>query len=140
MNKLIIIGNVCHSPELRSTQSGKSVCSFDVAVNRRGGDSDTTYFRVSAWNKLAETCQQYISKGKKVMVCGEVTARAYEGKDGTPRASLELMANEVEFLSPKETSQFADPKLAQVTEEQAKAAEEFMRAGFADITDPDLPF
>ena len=103
MNKLIIIGNVTSNPELKATPSGHTVCSFGVAVNeRRGGKYETTFFRVSAWNKLAETCQTYLQKGKKVMVCGPVSAWGYSKSDGTVGVSLEINANEVEFLSPRE--------------------------------------
>jgi single-strand DNA-binding protein len=101
MNKLIIIGNLTKDPETRVIQSGKSVCSFDVAVNeRRGGQDNTTYFRVSAWEKIGESCQRYLSRGKKVMVAGPVSARAYTKSDGSVAASLEINAHEIEFLSP----------------------------------------
>ena len=103
MNKLIIIGNVTNIPKLNGTPNGNKVCSFGVAVNdRRGGQDNTTFFRVSAWNKLADTCQTYLQKGKKVMVCGPVSARGYSKSDGTVGVSLEINANEVEFLSPRE--------------------------------------
>ena len=101
MNKLIIIGNLTKDPETRVTQSGKTVCSFDVAVNeRRGGQDSTAYFLVSAWEKQGENCQRYLSKGKKVFVAGPVSARAYTTGSGETRVSVEIMANEVEFLSP----------------------------------------
>lgn len=101
MNKLIIIGNLTKDPETRVIQSGKSVCSFDVAVNdRRGGQDNTTYFRVSAWEKIGESCQRYLSRGKKVMVSGPVSARAYAKSDGSVAASLEINAHDIEFLSP----------------------------------------
>lgn len=101
MNKIIIIGNLTKDPETRVIQSGKSVCSFDVAVNdRRGGQDNTTYFRVSAWEKIGEICQRYLSRGKKVMVSGSVNARAYTKSDGSVAASLEINANDIEFLSP----------------------------------------
>ena len=101
MNKLIIVGNLCGDPVTRVTPSGKSVCTFDVAVNeRRGGQDNTTYFRVSAWEKQGESCQRYLSKGKKVLVSGPVSARAYQDRNGETRVSIEVNANEVEFLSP----------------------------------------
>lgn len=141
MNKLTIIGNVCHAPELRTTQAGHDVCSFDVAVNSRRGDKSVTYIRCSAWNKLAGVCQQYLAKGKKVCVIGEVSARAFLGKDGQPRASLELSAEDVEFLSPKEQGgQFVDQQIAQVEAEQRQAAEQYQREGWQEINDSDLPF
>lgn len=103
MNKLIIIGNVTSNPEMRGTPVGHNVCSFGVAVNdRRGGQDNTTFFRVSAWNKLGESCMTYLQKGKKVMVYGPVSARGYSKSDGTVGVSIEINANEVEFLSPRE--------------------------------------
>ncbi len=106
MNKITIIGNLTADPELRTIPSGINVCTFTVAVNRRFSsgkeERQTDFFRVTAWRQLGETCSRYLSKGRKVAVIGEVSARAFEGKDGQPRASLEVTADEVEFLSPRE--------------------------------------
>ena len=99
MNKIVIIGNLTGTPELRVTQSGVSVCQFNVAVNGRRKDDGTTFFRATAWRALGETCHKYLDKGRKVMVCGAVSASAYTGRDGKPRASLEVTADDVEFLS-----------------------------------------
>ena len=99
MNKIIIIGNLTGTPELRMTQSGVSVCQFTVAVNGRRKDDGATFFRVTAWRALGETCHKYLDRGRKVMVCGAVSASAYTGRDGKPRASLEVTADDVEFLS-----------------------------------------
>ena len=99
MNKIVIIGNLTGAPELRVTQSGVSVCEFTVAVNSRRKDDGATFFRVTAWRALGETCHKYLDKGRKVMVCGAVSASAYTGRDGKPRASLEVTAEDVEFLS-----------------------------------------
>ena len=104
MNSLHIIGNLTRDPETRTTPSGSTVCSFTVAVNRRKkvqGQPDADFFRVSAWNQLGENCQKYLAKGRKVSVVGSVTAHAYSMQDGKPGASLEVMANDVEFLSSK---------------------------------------
>ena len=102
MNQLTIIGNLTRDPETRQTGNGKMVCNFDVAVNKRTADGDKpTYFRVGAWGKTGEVCQQWLEKGRKVAVVGEVSARAYMGKDGEPKCSLEVFATSVEFLSPK---------------------------------------
>lgn len=117
MNRLVIIGNLTGNPELRTTQAGKSVCSFNVAVNRRKkseGQPDADFFRVSTWNQLAENCGKYLTKGKKVCVVGAVSVRSYETQDGRHGANLEVMANEVEFLSTKESDQ---PKMTEVTVE-----------------------
>lgn len=103
MNKLILIGNLTRDPETRTTPSGKTVCGFDIAVNeRRGGQDNTTYFRISAWEKLGEICQRGLSKGKKVSVVGSVSARAYTDRNGKANASLEVSAQDVEFLSPRD--------------------------------------
>lgn len=101
MNKSMIIGNLTRDPELRSTQEGIPVCNFTVAVNRRtrAGGQEADYFRVTAWRALGENCAKYLSKGRKVCVSGPVSARAYTGSDGIVRATLELTAEDVEFLS-----------------------------------------
>lgn len=102
MNKLTIIGNLTGDPELRTTPAGKSVCNFTVAVNRRNkieGQPEADFFRVSAWNQLGENCGKYLAKGRKVAVVGPVSVRSYETQNGKHGASLELMAQEVEFLS-----------------------------------------
>ena len=108
MNRLMIIGNLTKDPELRTTPAGKQVCNFSVAVNRRqkdqNGQTITDFFRVSAWNELANNCAKYLAKGKKIAVIGAVSVRTYES-NGKSGASLEVMASEVEFLSPKEQPQ-----------------------------------
>lgn len=107
MNKLTIIGNLTGDPELRTTQDGKNVCTFSVAVNRRNrtdGQPEADFFRVSAWNSLGDVCKQYLAKGRKVAVIGSVSVHTYQGNDGTTKASLEVMAQDVEFLSPKADS------------------------------------
>ena len=108
MNKLHIIGNLTRDPELRTVngQNGSvSVCDFTVAVNRRNGgnngQNDTDYFRITAWRGLGENCSKYLTKGRKVAVVGPVSCRTYTGNDGVTRASLEVTAEDVEFLSPR---------------------------------------
>lgn len=107
MNCLHIIGNLTRDPELRTTQTGKNVCSFDIAVNRKKkieGQPEADYFRVSAWNTLAEICAKYLAKGRKVCVSGPVSLSKRE-KDGKHYASMEVLAEDVEFLSPKQEAQ-----------------------------------
>lgn len=101
----VIIGNVGRDPEMRYTQSGVAVCDFSVAVNRNWTDrttnerrEETTWFRVSAWRQLAETCNQYVHKGMQIMVAGRIGASAFIGQDGEARASLDLTALDVQFL------------------------------------------
>ena len=108
MNKLMIIGNVSNDPELRSTPSGKTVCNFNVAVNRRKkvqGHPDADFFRVSAWDQLGDVCAKYITKGKKVCVIGSVGVHVYTNNKGEAAANLEVLASEVEFCSPSDIDQ-----------------------------------
>ncbi len=102
--RIVIVGNLGSDPEMRFTPSGIPVTSFSVAVNRRWTDSNgeqrekTTWFRVTAWRKLAEQCNEYLSKGRLVLVEGEVDVSAWLDNQGNPRATLELTARNVRFL------------------------------------------
>ena len=105
--QVIIVGNVGRDPELRQTQQNIPVCSFTVAVNSYSGQGEsrqekTTWFRVSAWRDLGERCQQYLSKGRQVMVIGTVEARPYKDNAGEAQATLELTARDVRFLGSRE--------------------------------------
>jgi single-strand DNA-binding protein len=103
--KLIIIGRLGRDPEMRYTPDGTPVTSFSVATGRRWTDANgqqqsrTVWFHVTAWRRLAETCNQYLTKGRLVMVEGELTEpRPYQSRDGEWRASLDVTANAVKFL------------------------------------------
>ena len=112
MNKLTIIGNCTNAPELRTTPNGKTVCNFSLAVNRRKkveGQPEADFFRVSAWEQKAELCNKFLAKGKKVCVVGAVSVRTYES-NGKTNASLEVTADEVEFLSGREEQTKIDPQ------------------------------
>ena len=98
------------APELRTTQAGISVCSFTVAVNRRKSDKqEADFFNVSAWRQLGENCAKFLDKGRKVCVVGSVSVRTWEfgEKHG---ASLEVTADDVEFLSSRNESDPVDPQ------------------------------
>ena len=104
MNKLTIIGNLVRDPELRVTSDGISVCNFTVAVNkRRNGQQEADFFRVSAWRQTGENCAKYLAKGRKVCVIGAVTVRTYQDNNGNTRAQMEVTADDVEFLSARDT-------------------------------------
>ena len=102
MNSVTIIGNLTKDPELRSTNDGVSVCGFTVAVNRpktrTNQDPGADYFNVSAWRQKGEVCAKYLTKGSKVCVTGRISLRTWE-KEDKHGASLEVAADEVEFLS-----------------------------------------
>lgn len=125
MNKTIIIGNLVRAPETSTTPSGVNYCRFTVAVRkryRREGQPDSTFFRVTAWRGLGDSCAKYLDKGKKVMVCGEIDASAYTDRDGNPRATLEINAEEVEFLTPRSQEGSAPAGYTQVDNAEAQEA------------------
>jgi len=104
--QITLIGNLGRDPEMRYTPTGVPVTSFTIAVNRRWTGQDgqqqdkTTWFRITAWRKLAETASQYLTKGSKVLVIGTVEdPQAYIDREGQPRASLEVTAQDIRFLS-----------------------------------------
>lgn len=131
MNKITLIGNLTANPEMRTTTSGSTVCSFNLAVNRKKtSEPQTDFFRINAWQKLGETCGRYLEKGKKVAVVGELQARVFEDKNGKTRLSLDVSADEVEFLSPKQ-----EQKAEAATVSQGKVTDTF-----TDISSDDLPF
>ena len=104
MNKILIIGNLGGDPEMRYVPSGQAVTSFSVATNRRYTTADgerhdeTEWFRISAWGRLAETCNQFLTKGRQVYVEGRLSSRTYETRDGQTRFVNEITANDVRFL------------------------------------------
>ncbi len=115
----IIIGNVGRDPELRYTPAGRAVCDFSVAVSRKWTDrttgearEETTWFHVSAWGTLAETCNEYVRKGMQIMVSGEIEASAFVGQDGAARASLDLTARDVQFLGSRDAAREPAPREA----------------------------
>lgn len=103
MNLLVITGNLTRDPEIRTNQDGKTVCNFTVAVNRRrtqqNQQPEADFFRIAAWGKLGENCQKFLSKGRKVSVIGSVSVHTYQAQDGTTRASMEVFAQDVEFIN-----------------------------------------
>ena len=154
MNKVILIGNLTRDPELRTTAAGDSVCSFTIAVNRRrrsnaeAGQPEADFFRVSAWRQLGENCAKYLAKGRKVFVSGPVTCRTYVGSDGQTRASLEVTANEVEFLSSRndqgDVGGYSAPAAAPAARPAAPAPANYgsqpQGGGFVQVDEEELPF
>ena len=105
MNKVFLIGNLTRDPELSETNSGVSVCRFGIAVNRRRGSNDgepqVDFFNVTAWRNLAETVNRFVKKGNKVAVTGSIQIRNYEGNSGQKRTFVDIVADDVEFLTPR---------------------------------------
>lgn len=134
MNRLIIIGNLTRDPELRTTQSGVQVCSFTVAVNRKKTANqqqpESDFFRVTAWRELGVNCGKFLQKGKKVAVVGSVSVSTYTGNDGATRSNLEVLAQDVEFLSPR----VSDPETPQEPVQRDE------QTGFQQVETDELPF
>ena len=139
-SKIIIVGNLGRDPEMRYTPSGAAVTSFSVATSHKytsnNGEKvdETTWFRISAWGKQAETCNQYLKKGSKVLVEGRLTVdsatggpRIWTDKEGNPRASFEVNAATVRFLSSR-------------GETDGSASSGGDMGGFSDPGEDDIPF
>ena len=109
MNKVYLIGNLTRDPEVSETGSGLTLCRFSIAVNRNYSSSDgerqTDFFNITVWRALAENCGKYLKKGSKVAVVGSLQNRSYEDKDGIKRNVTDIVANEVEFLSSKNSGE-----------------------------------
>ncbi|MGN1370620.1 MAG: single-stranded DNA-binding protein [Aristaeellaceae bacterium] len=156
MNKLTIIGNLTRDPELRNVNTADgtvSVCDFTVAVNRRnGGNNDVDYFRVTAWRGLGENCKKYLAKGRKVAVVGPVRCRTYQANDGGNRASLEVKAEEVEFLTSRSENgqqpyqnsssgnQSAPPAYQNAAPQSSEQQRMDTTSGYTIVADEDIPF
>ena len=137
MNKCILIGNLTRDPELSQTSSGISVCKFGLAVNRNftnaNGEREADFFNIVTWRGLAENCSKYLAKGKKVAVSGQLQTSSYDADDGTKRFRTDVVADEVEFLSPQE-KEAAEPKSAAQTAQKKKASD------LKQVQDDDFPF
>ncbi len=145
MNKIFLIGNLTRDPELRTTPNGFSICTFGLAVNRRRkveGQPDVDFFTINAWRQLGETCAKYLSKGRKVCVTGALQARMYDGKDGVKRMSLDVEADDIEFL-PNAAQAGEMPSAPNPPAERAQQAPQAfapMETGFTQVDEDELPF
>jgi single-strand DNA-binding protein len=107
MNKIMLIGNLGRDPEMTYTPSGVAVTRFTLAVNRVSRNpsgerqEETEWFNIVAWRQLAETCTTYLKKGQKVFIEGRLQTRRYTSRDGQERTAVEVIANEMEMLTPK---------------------------------------
>ena len=134
LNKVMIIGNVGRDPEMRYTPDGKAQAKFSVAVSRvwtnQEGErkEETEWFNVVAWDKLAEICGNYITKGQKVYVEGRLQTRTWEGQDGQKHKSIDVVARDVVFMSSRTKTSAPDEEPALAT------------PGGGEIEPNDLPF
>ena len=144
MNKITLIGNLTRDPELSTTSSGVMVCRFTIAVNRRfqqnqNGERITDFFRINVWRQQAENCSRYLAKGRKVAVVGELQASTYVTKEGETRVSLDVTADEIEFLSSRQDTQGASQERFTPTQQNNNMSEN-LNDGFIDVDDDTLPF
>jgi len=140
MNKVYLIGNLTRDPELTETNSGIPVCRFAIAVNRpysNGGEKLTDFFNITVWRNQAENCGKYLKKGSKVAVVGSLQNRSYEDKEGNKRQVTDIIANEVEFLSTKNSSDNSDEEAAPAAAKAVKAAS---KPTLEAVDDDQLPF
>ena len=131
MNKVFLVGRLTKDVEIRSTNSGKSVATFSLATDRRmknaAGEKVSDFHNIVVWGSLAELCEKYLNKGDQASVVGEIQNRSYDAKDGSKRYITEVVADEVQFLSPKGAKVKAE-------------ADESSTKGFTEINDSELPF
>lgn len=136
MQQLMIIGNLCADPEIRTANlsTGQvSVCTYRVAVNRRQGNKQITdYFRVTSWRERANNDFKYLHKGNKVCVFGTVSVNVYTTKDGKPAASMELSADSVEYLTPQGNGMNVGAA--------SVPAQTDPQTGYTQVEDDELPF
>lgn len=147
MNNIIIKGRLTKDPELRNTQSGTSVCTVNVAVDRPySKDKETDFFTVVLWRQTAEFVSKYFSKGQEILVQGEMQSRKYEDKEGNNRIAWEIKADRVEFCGSKDQNGESEPApAAKKSSKSAKkspppTADENEDGGGEAEDDGELPF
>ena len=139
-NKIIIVGNLGRDPELRYTAQGTPVCSFSVATNERRKDRNgemqdqTTWFRITLWNRLAETASQYLQKGRQVYIEGRLRVEEYTDRDGKPRHSLEVFATDMQFIGTRGDDGMQHDRAASAGASSGPPDSQ------ADLSDDDIPF
>ena len=111
INRVVLVGNLTRDPELRHTGGGTPVCSLRIAVNTRRKDGATgewtdkpNYFDITVWGNQAESCNQYLSKGRPVAIDGRLEWREWEAQDGTKRQAVEVVAESVQFLGGRDSN------------------------------------
>ena len=141
MTKVFLIGNLTRDPQLTETSGGVPVCRFGVAVNRGYGENRATdFYNVTAWRRLGEQVAQYTKKGNKIAVYGDLQIRQYDGNDGVRRTSVDVMAQDVEFLTPKGSSDGGNDFYDAPSGNERSAAPKKKPALEAFNDDGDIPF
>jgi len=144
LNKVMIIGNVGSEPEMRFTPNGRPVTSFRVATNRvyttPEGErrEETEWFTVVAWNRLAEQCNQFLTKGRLVYAEGRLRTHTWESQDGQKHYRTEIVANRVSFLDKREAAALPEERSEERPEERPE--ERIEEAGIGELEPEDIPF
>lgn len=138
-NKVILIGHLTADPELKQTQSGISVVSFSIGVNRKtakDAEPKTDFISIVAWRQTAEFVSRYFKKGKPILVCGSIQCRSYTDSQGSKRYATEVVADEASFV---ESRQAADERAAQP--DSTYVPDAYTQPKFEDVgEDEGLPF
>ena len=141
MNKVILVGNLTKDPELVTTNNGISLCRFTLAVQRRftsgDGEREADFINIVVWRAQADNCYKYLKKGSKAGVVGTLQTRAYDGNDGTRKYATEVVAEEVEFLASRGSSNTDE---AENTAGSKTTGKSDVVNKFEPIDDDNLPF
>jgi single-strand DNA-binding protein len=144
VNKTIILGRLGQDPELKYTPSGKAVCNFSVATSETWTDKSsgqkqerTEWHRVVVWGKLAELCNQYLSKGRQAFVEGKLQTRSWDDKDGNKRYTTEINAETVQFIGGNANNSTQPPN---VSNAQSSTGEDYTPETNPDFASDDIPF
>lgn len=143
MNKVILVGNLTRDPELITTTNGVSLCRFSLAVQRRfagpDGEREADFINIVVWRGQADNCYKYLKKGSKCGVVGSLQTRSYDAQDGTKRYSTDVVADEVEFLSTKGSSNSEEISEPAETGSKSSGKNDVVNK-FEPIDDDNLPF
>ena len=143
MNKVILVGNLTRDPELITTTNGVSLCRFSLAVQRRfagqDGEREADFINIVVWRAQADNCYKYLKKGSKCGVVGSLQTRSYDAQDGTKRYSTDVVAEEVEFLSTKGSSNSEESFEPSETGSKSSGKNDVVNK-FEPIDDDNLPF
>lgn len=139
MNKVILTGNLTRDPELTTTNNGVSLCKFTIAVQKRfagqDGEREADFLPIIVWRGLADNCYKYLKKGSKVGVSGSIQTRSYDGQDGTRRYITEIVADDVEFISTRNSDGDGEEKAKPQPADKKEVVNKF-----EPIDDDNLPF
>ena len=141
INRVVLVGNLTRDPELRHTPSGTPVCKLRIAVNTRQKDAATgqwgdkpNYFDVTVWGNQAESCAQYLSKGRPVGIDGKLRWREWQAQDGSKREAVEVVADSVQFLGSRGDGEGGGNQFVPAGAAQQESAD------FPAAADDDIPF